>query len=196
MNDNMSRDTYHYILELNDAGKIIGGTYCTDSAAMHPDFLWAPLSVSVSSSGRNPNVAINKVKTLIELSRKDEATGSTDGHSYASTGTATIPDNATAGAKLDVTVGDTFTTRGLVVTLDVTHTYVGDLTVSLLRNGTQVKVLRAQTGGSGHDIHETYQLSTAELGAADPKATWSVKVVDGAAQDTGKIDRVTLTFQE
>jgi hypothetical protein len=196
MADYTSRDTYHYILELNTDGKIIGGTYCTDSAERHPDFLWAPLSVTVSSAGRNPNLQIAKVKTLIELSRKDEGGTASDGRTFTSAGTASIPDNSTTGATLDVQVRESFTTRGLSVTVDLTHTYVGDLTLSLVRNGTVVKVLRDKTGGSGHDIHETYQLTSSELGTTDSKATWTIKAVDSAAQDVGKIEGVKLTFQE
>jgi hypothetical protein len=195
--DYQSRDEYHYILEINGTGKVIGGTYCTDSVTRHPDFLWAPMRVSTSSYGRNPNVAIAKVKTLIELSRKnDTGGGTTDGHTYQSSGTANIPDNAPAGAKLDVNVPDTFTAKGVTVTVDVTHTYVGDLKVSLLKDGTEVKVLRDQTGGSAHDLHESYQLTASEMGGGAAKGTWSVQVVDTAAVDTGTIDSVKLSFQE
>ena len=42
MSNNIGTDTYHYILEVDDRGKIIGGEYCSESKDQHPDFLWAP----------------------------------------------------------------------------------------------------------------------------------------------------------
>ena len=197
MNSYLSRETYHYILEVGSTGKVIGGTYCTDSLEDHPDFLWAPLKVSSSSWRRNPNVNYSKIQTLIELSRKtDDGGGTTDGRSYEATGPASIPDNDPAGASLDVTVEDSFTARGLAVEVDISHTWRGDLEVSLLRDGSVVKVLADNTGGSADDIKETFTLSSSELGSTSPRGTWSVKVVDSAAQDTGTINAVKLTFQE
>lgn len=197
MDGYLSTDDYHYILEIDAAGKVIGGTYCTDSVDDHPDFLWAPLRVSTSSWGRNPSVAVDKVEMLIEMSRQPEGGGgTTEGRSYSATGTASIPDNDPAGASLDVTVTDEFTARGLSVTVDITHTWRGDLKVSLLKDGAEVKVLHDRSGGSAQDLKETYTLTAAELGGSDPKGTWTLKVVDGAAQDTGTINAFTLTFQE
>lgn len=34
---------YHYLLEVGTGGKLLGGTFCTDSVEDHPDFLWAPI---------------------------------------------------------------------------------------------------------------------------------------------------------
>lgn len=36
-------DGYNFILEAGSDGKVLGGTYATDSLEPHPDFLWAPL---------------------------------------------------------------------------------------------------------------------------------------------------------
>ncbi len=197
MDGYLSTDNYHYILEVNSAGKIIGGTYCTDSVEEHPDFLWAPTGVSTSSWGRNPNVRLDKVKTLIEMSRAPVGGGggTTEGRSYTSTGTASIPDNDPAGASLDISVNDSFTAKGLAVTVDIAHSYSGDLEVSLLRNGTVVKMLSDNAGGSQANIQDTYTLTESELGGG-PAATWTLKVVDNAAQDTGTINSFKLTFQE
>lgn len=63
--DNTSTDDYHYILEVDDGGKVIGGRYCTESADSHPDFLWSPTG---SFNPSNPNVDVANVKQLIDLS--------------------------------------------------------------------------------------------------------------------------------
>jgi hypothetical protein len=62
--DNVSTDDYHYILELDSAGKIIGGRFCTDSENAHVDFLWSPTGQWNPS---NPNVDVANVKKLIKL---------------------------------------------------------------------------------------------------------------------------------
>jgi len=193
----LSRDTYHYILEVDGREKIVGGTYCTDSVDDHPDFLWAPLRVATSSTGRNPSVAIDNVKKLIELSRtQDDGGGTHDGRSYASTGTAAIPDNDPAGASVPIDVPDAFTAKGLAVTVDIGHTWRGDLKVSLLKDGVEVKVLSDRQGGSAHDLKGTYTIAASELPASGSKGTWTLKAVDTAAQDTGAINSLRLTFQE
>ncbi len=62
---NTSTDDYHYILELNTEGKVVGGRYCTDSADSHIDFLWSPTG---NFSPSNPNVDKAKVLDLIKKS--------------------------------------------------------------------------------------------------------------------------------
>ena len=57
--DNVSTDDYHYILEVDLVGKVIGGRFCTDSADRHIDFLWSPTGQWHPS---NPNVDVAHVK--------------------------------------------------------------------------------------------------------------------------------------
>ncbi|MCA9679330.1 MAG: proprotein convertase P-domain-containing protein [Myxococcales bacterium] len=198
MQGHLGTDDYHYILEVSSDGKIVGGTYCTDSIGHHPDFLWAPTGVSSSSYGRNPSVALDKVRTLINLSREDDhgGGGTTEGRSYEATGTAAIPDNDPAGAILALDVPDTFTFTGVSATVDITHTWRGDLVVELLKDGATVKVLSDKAGGSADDLEETFTLSAADVGTSAAAGTWALKVTDTAAQDTGTINSFKLTFTE
>ena len=69
------------------------------------------------------------------------------------------------------------------MSVDIAHTFSGDLTLELLRDGTSVKTLRRNSGGSKKNIVETYTLTAAEVGAANGRYT--LKVVDNAAQDVG-----------
>ena len=61
--NNVSTDDYHYILEINSNGKVIGGRYCSESIDRHPDFLWSPTG---SWEPSNPNVDVSNVKMLIK----------------------------------------------------------------------------------------------------------------------------------
>jgi hypothetical protein len=198
MNSYISHDSYHYILELGSTGKIIGGKYCTDSVEDHPDFLWAPIAVSTSSYGRNPNVSLEKVRMLINLSIATTPGGGGGGgagdKSYESTSTTAIPDNAPAGATVALNVPDTFTFKTLNVSVDIEHTWRGDLKVELLKNGTSVATLHDKTGGSADNLTQTYTLAPSAVGGDAGKASWSLKVTDTAAQDTGNIKLFKLVF--
>ncbi len=194
MDGYVSHDEYHYILELGATGKIIGGKYCTDSVENHPDFLWAPTGVATSSYGRNPHVDLAKVRALINLSIADVTSGGGGVKTYESTTATEIPDDNTAGAAVAITVPDAFDFSSLSVGVDIKHTYRGDLKVTLQKNGVEVAVLADQVGGSADDLVQTFTLTATQLGAATGKATWTLKVEDTAAADTGRIAGFKLMF--
>ena len=66
--------------------------------------------------------------------------------------------------------------------------------VDLLEDGVVKKTLAANTGGSADNIVESYTLTSAEVGSA-PNGRWTLKVVDNAAQDTGTVNSVKLSFE-
>ena len=56
-----------------------------------------------------------------------------------------------------------------------------------------MKTLVENQGGSADNLVETYTLTAAEIGA-DVNTKWTLKVVDTEAQDTGTVNKVTLSF--
>ncbi|MFT3713331.1 MAG: hypothetical protein QM817_37220 [Archangium sp.] len=56
-------DRYEYVLELDAAGKIIGGEWVGSSKLNHPDFLWLPLGASGSVAGGA--IKYDEVKALV-----------------------------------------------------------------------------------------------------------------------------------
>lgn len=67
-----STNRYEYLLELDGAGKIVGGEWIGGSKRMHPDFAWLPIRV------RGESVASGKikwadVKSLLDASVADES---------------------------------------------------------------------------------------------------------------------------
>jgi hypothetical protein len=196
MSGYLRNDTYHYILELGSTGKVIGGRYCSDSANHHPDFLWAPIRVSTSSYGRNPHVSLDKVRTLINLSLQDDAPPSGNERTFENTVGAAIPDNSPAGASLAITVTEAFTFKRLSVSVDIEHTFRGDLLVELHKDGARVATLHDRAGGSAHDLVQTYTLTPAQVGGDAARGTWELKVTDTAAQDVGRIKSLKLAFAE
>jgi len=61
--NNIYTDSYHYILEVNSDGKVLGGRYCSDAENSHIDFLWSPTGAWYPS---NPNVDVGNVTMLIK----------------------------------------------------------------------------------------------------------------------------------
>lgn len=102
-----------------------------------------------------------------------------------------IPDNTTAGVTSVIQVSDDVRVGALEVELDVTHTWVGDLKIELSHGGT-TRTLWNRTGGSAHDIRATIPVS--EFAGAAAAGAWTLKVVDGYAQDAGTLNRWALVL--
>jgi hypothetical protein len=191
--DNMSTDDYHYILEVGSTGKIIGGRFCTDSEDTHIDFLWSPTGEWGQPS--NPYVDVASVKKLVKLAVAPDNGGGNTGSTkdFAVTPSTQIPDNTPAGVNVDIPVTGVTSPKGLSVSVDISHTYRGDLVLTLLKNGTAVKTLVKNEGGSADNIVDTYTLSASEIGS-DVNTKWTLNVADTYAEDTGTVNKVTLSF--
>lgn len=69
IDDYTQTDHYQYVLELDAAGKIIGGEWVGESRYTHPDFLWLPKSSSVTTVGGG-KISYAEVKKLMAASIK------------------------------------------------------------------------------------------------------------------------------
>ncbi len=110
-------------------------------------------------------------------------------HNYAATPAAAIPDNAPAGISNTINVTDTGTITDAKLTVDITHSYRGDLKVTLSK-GTDSVVVHNGTGGSADDLKTTFPVA-GFVGKA-LAGGWTLKVVDGAAQDVGTLNSWAL----
>ncbi len=109
-----------------------------------------------------------------------------------------IPDNSVGGIERSLRISNSGQLNDLVVELDITHTFVGDLVVELVSpNNTAVR-LHNRTGGSADNIIKTYSKSnTPGLQAFRGESVngdWKLKVSDLAAADKGKLNRWGLTL--
>lgn len=186
--NNIRTDAYHYVLELDAAGKIIGGRFATDSENSGIDFLWAPTG-SVAPS--NPSVDVAKVKALLAKSVAPETTGGGDAKTFTATPASHIPDNDPNGVSTAIAVSGLTGAKALTVSVNLTHSYRGDLVIDLYKDGTLVKNLLKNSGGATHDVVESYNVGS----IASPNGSYTLKVVDTAAQDDGTVNSVTLSFQ-
>jgi len=126
--------------------------------------------------------------------------GSASAQTYTGTfNSAPIPDNDPTGAKFVLNVPDSFTIGDLNVGLGITHTWQGDLVVTIEHNGTTVGLLnRAGDGagaGFGFATDNFGDAATGDLFYLDDEAA---EAYDSAAPNgygtqpaTGGIDNVT-----
>ena len=125
-----------------------------------------------------------------------------------------IPDNSTTGVSSVINITENKTITDINVTVNITHTWVGDLTLTLVSPLGVSVVLSSNNGDEGDGYVNTifdYDASTSIGSASAPftgtfKPTgnlsvfndeesygeWTLLVVDGVADDTGQIDDWTI----
>ena len=102
-----------------------------------------------------------------------------------STISKTIPDANANGISSQLVAPTSGAVGEITVTVDITHSYIGDLTVRLLHDGREV-ILHDQTGGSTDNLNESYTVT--DFAGLDRNGIWRLEVVDSAAKDTGTMN--------
>ena len=91
-----------------------------------------------------------------------------------------------------ITVPDSGTATSVSVTVDVSHTYIGDLKVDLIAPDDTTKTLHNRSGYGADDIDQTY---APDFGSVSIAGTWTLRINDNyAAADDGTLDSWTLTI--
>ncbi|MCL3996074.1 M4 family metallopeptidase [Streptomyces lavenduligriseus] len=119
--------------------------------------------------------------------------GGGGGTSYESSTPVAIPDNGPAVTS-DITVsGRTGNApSSLSVSVDISHTWRGDLVIDLVGpSGTAYRLKNYSSSDSGDGVNETYTVNAA---AESANGTWKLRVQDQATYDTGTINGWKLTF--
>ena len=105
---------------------------------------------------------------------------------------ASIPDNTPAGITRTFTVSSPLRVEYLTLALDITHTYRGDLAITLTSPSGMTSRLAEKHSDGGNNYHWTFS-SVRHWGELST-GTWTLKVADMAASDTGTLDAATLTL--
>lgn len=100
-----------------------------------------------------------------------------------------IPDNDEDGVQTSVYISRTGTVQKLEVSVDIAHTYIGDLTVQLVKTG-KTYTLHANEGGSEDNLVKTFTVDAAV--GTSIRGKWKLIVRDGAADDVGKIQAYSI----
>jgi serine protease len=119
--------------------------------------------------------------------------GTTTGTTFSSATAVSIPDNGSAIESSIAVSGRTGNApSALQVGVDITHTYRGDLAISLVApDGTVYSLKPASSSDSADNVNTTY---TVDASSETANGTWKLRVQDTAAQDTGTLNGWKLTF--
>ena len=103
-----------------------------------------------------------------------------------------IPDNDDTGISSVISIPDEITIFDTSAFIDITHTYIGDLTVSLTSPAGTTAILHNRAGGSADDISRSFDTSSfnGEVATGD----WTLTVTDSAGLDTGSLNSWAVTF--
>ena len=102
-----------------------------------------------------------------------------------------IQDHKTS--KIRVEVGDTRTLREVEIHVDIEHTYIGDLVITVKTPRGVAITLHNKAGGTTNNLRKTYDAvnapGLAALVGTTQTGTWTLEVKDTATADKGKVIR-------
>ena len=104
-------------------------------------------------------------------------------------------------SRLQLAVGDDRPLQDVKVVVDIEHTWIGDLKVTLrppASMGADAVTLHAGTGGSTINLKRSYDTAStpmlANFTGMNPQGVWTLEVKDRARQDQGKIVSFSLAM--
>ena len=122
----------------------------------------------------------------------DDDGGAGEGQTLSSSERLEIPDNRSEGVTSTLVAEEGEPLSAVTVKVDITHTFRGDLLVTLAHGGV-VTTLHNRSGGGQHDL--TLELELDDFEGMDPKGDWTLHVVDTARIDTGTVDSWSLNLE-
>lgn len=176
-------DHYHYILELDKEGNIIGGEWVGASKTSHPDFFWLPTR---AISG-NPHISLEEVREMVKESRGEVSDG-TGYKSFTNTNRIAIPDNDPVGATSVLEIAEAGAVRDLTIDIDIAHTYRGDLVIELQKDNVKVLIWDGSRESNGWEDNVVITSESVDgfLGAPIT-GNWTLTVRDTAGADVGEV---------
>ena len=102
-----------------------------------------------------------------------------------------IPDNGAAVSDA-VTIDSSGTVRSVSVNVDISHTYISDLSVALIAPDGTIALLHNRDGGTLIDIDKTYAPNLAGIGL---KGDWILRMNDAGPGDVGTLNEWTLSIE-
>ncbi|TXH73729.1 MAG: peptidase S8/S53 subtilisin kexin sedolisin, partial [Lysobacteraceae bacterium] len=110
---------------------------------------------------------------------------------YTNTTDYTISDFATANSPITVSGRTGNGQASTPVAVNIVHTYIGDLVVSLIAPDGSAYVLHNRTGAGTDNINQTYSVN---LTSEALNGAWNLRVADQASGDVGYINSWSITF--
>ena len=150
-----------------------------------PDGTWSPWF------GHGKVDAFAAVQQALEL-----ANTHTVRVSASRTPNISVPDRDPAGISDRLIIAERGALQGLKVTVDISHSWIGDLVVRLVSpEGTRV-TLHNRAGNNTVNLGKTYDIDStpqlASLLGTDISGVWTLEVADFARSDTGTLNRWSI----
>ncbi len=109
-----------------------------------------------------------------------------------------IPDNAPQGVTIDMEIEAEkgFILSSAELSIDISHSYIGDIKIELISPEGKSIELRYRKGGSGKVISDIYSSEIMNAFAGEMiRGTWSVVVTDTYNKDTGYIEAIRFSVE-
>jgi len=110
-----------------------------------------------------------------------------------------IPENDVNGARDTINISTTLTISAVKIRVDITHTFIGDLRLTLIAPSGTAVILQDRNGGNAQNLQRTYDLtSNPALGAMvgqSAKGNWTLLLQDLAPVDTGRLNSWELAIE-
>ncbi len=119
---------------------------------------------------------------------------------WSRTPSLAIPDNNATGVSSTVAVTNSMTVTSVSVTVNVQHLAKGDLTISLIAPDGTARIMHNKTGGTTDHVNTTFAIATTPNQALttfntyNSVGTWTLKVTDTKASNTGTLVSWSMTF--
>lgn len=149
-----------------------------------------PREGKYDSKGHSPKYGYGRLnaRTAVELAKPKPRNEISINHRFD----APIPDMQTVSFTLEI--AETAPIESLTVSVDIQHTYIGDLVISLLppaETGINSVTLYSRTGGSTKNLKQTFDATTtpalAKFSGKQCNGVWTLQIEDAAAQDFGTL---------
>ena len=104
-----------------------------------------------------------------------------------------IPDNVPVGVSSAIALVEAGSVQAIKVSVDITHSYIGDLRVDLAAPSGQVVTLHNRAGGGQDNLIQVYDSAAmpalAALAGQPIQGNWTLRVADLAGRDIGKLNQ-------
>ena len=183
--DYVRTDTYHYLLELDDAGEILGGewvpnsTAATTSSEDRPDFLWVALGAGKTPIPEVDNLAVRHLHRLSRPETRDQSI-----KTFRTIVNQKIPDWPAQGLRSVIMIDEDTIPEHITIGYEVLHDFIYDLSVKLVRNGQEVVLFDRQPRGSYTTIVDRVNVSA--FNGENARGEWSLIATDHAGRSIGR----------
>ncbi|OFZ29303.1 MAG: hypothetical protein A2622_07760 [Bdellovibrionales bacterium RIFCSPHIGHO2_01_FULL_40_29] len=104
-----------------------------------------------------------------------------------------IPDNNRIGVSSSLNVTGLPNGRKVTISVKISHTYIGDLSVKVMAPDGKVAVLHERAGGNTRDLNKSFEV-TSQLGRISTAGIYKLSIQDLAAIDKGSLLSWSVRF--